>query len=1028
MIPLRLTLKNFLSYRDATLNFQGLHTACICGSNGSGKSSLLEAITWVLWGQSRAAVEDDAIHAGASEARVDFIFQCNQQTYRTIRTRQRGGGAALEFQVAVSFGENGEPSNFRSLTEKGVRATQQLILHHLKLDYDTFINSAYLRQGRADEFMLKRPNERKQILADLLKLEQYETLAEQAKDLSRQFKGQAEQLGQNLQGMQAQLQEREAIAFQQTSLQAELQQLQQAQKEDGDRLQILQVTQHQRQTWEQQLTWQRQQHQNLTQDGDRLQQDLAIIQQQQQQLAQLLAQEAEITAGCHHYQQLQGEEESLSQKLQLHQDAQEQRQQLQSQLAQEVNELNLQLKQVQGQVDALSDSRQDIQQILSRADEVEVALKQLTAARARLQHLDNLQLQVSPLLQRRQSLQTELDRTRARLGARLEELQSTINQLEVQRQRFPKLQQAVMEVAEHLEQLEKKRVRQQRVQEKGLERRSFRDRLQENQREYEAKLGELTQKLQMLSKGTEESGNQGNVDKFPPCPLCDRPLDEHHWYRVIAKTEDQQKELQELFWVVREQLTTCESELQVLRQEYAQLTKELAPYDQLREQRGQLAAQIEATNEAQIRLQQIATETAQLERSLASSDFDVHQQLELQRLEQQLKELNYDEKNHALARGEADRWRWAEIKQAEIKNAQQRQAQIDAQIPDLLAKIAKLKGQIEQLQTNSELAREVAEITSQIAEVNYDRSYHDRVKISLRQAQFWQLRYQELAQAQQQYPQLKQREQELTQGIQIKQQDLQLMAGQIAEIIKQLAQLPDTQQEIQLLDQKMQQRRKQMDDCLGQLGRWQQQQQFLETLKNSAVDTEKQLQTAKRQYRVYQELSQAFGKNGIQALTIENILPQLEAQTNSLLSRLSSNQLHVQFITQKAGRGGKSSAKKTTKLIDTLDILIADAQGTRPYETYSGGEAFRINFAIRLALARMLAQRAGTALQILIIDEGFGTQDQEGCDRLVAAINAIASDFSCILTVTHMPYFKEAFQARVEVRKTQDGSQLSLSM
>jgi exonuclease SbcC len=75
-----------------------------------------------------------------------------------------------------------------------------------------------------------------------------------------------------------------------------------------------------------------------------------------------------------------------------------------------------------------------------------------------------------------------------------------------------------------------------------------------------------------------------------------------------------------------------------------------------------------------------------------------------------------------------------------------------------------------------------------------------------------------------------------------------------------------------------------------------------------------------------------------------------------------------------------------------------------------------------------LAQRAGAALQLLIIDEGFGTQDREGCDRLIAAINAIAADFACILTVTHMPYFKEAFQARIEVSKTQNGSQLSLSI
>jgi exonuclease SbcC len=113
-------------------------------------------------------------------------------------------------------------------------------------------------------------------------------------------------------------------------------------------------------------------------------------------------------------------------------------------------------------------------------------------------------------------------------------------------------------------------------------------------------------------------------------------------------------------------------------------------------------------------------------------------------------------------------------------------------------------------------------------------------------------------------------------------------------------------------------------------------------------------------------------------------------------------------------------------MIDTLDIIISDAKGTRAYETYSGGEAFRINFSVRLALAKLLAQRAGTTLQMLIIDEGFGTQDAQGCERLVAAINAISSEFSCILAVTHMPQFKEAFQNRIEVYKTNQGSQINL--
>jgi ABC-type hemin transport system ATPase subunit len=67
----------------------------------------------------------------------------------------------------------------------------------------------------------------------------------------------------------------------------------------------------------------------------------------------------------------------------------------------------------------------------------------------------------------------------------------------------------------------------------------------------------------------------------------------------------------------------------------------------------------------------------------------------------------------------------------------------------------------------------------------------------------------------------------------------------------------------------------------------------------------------------------------------------------------------------------------------TVAIQISDSSGTRDYEMFSGGEAFRVNFAIRLALSEGLAQRAGARLQTLVIDEGFGSQDIQGRQRLV---------------------------------------------
>ncbi len=1006
MIPLQLTLKNFLSYQNTTLNFRGLHTACICGANGAGKSSLLEAITWVIWGKSRAATEDDVIHGGAKNVRVDFDFRCNNQTYRVIRSRPRGRSSSLEFQVETKAG------SFRSITAKGLRATQEEIISCLKLDYDTFTNSAYLRQGKADEFMLRRPSERKQILADLLKLDRYEELAVKAKDTAKEYKGKIEQLRKSLEPLAVELEQRTEIAAELAQLKQELAQLQKIQDNDRSRLQELQAIEYQRQTWEQQLTIEQTQHQNLTQDCDRATKDINALKGQLISLDNLIQQEPEIVTGYNQLLAWQIQEKELSSKFVTYQEAQQQRQQLEKQLEKQKNELKLQINQLQTRIEGIEQQQQEITKVLSKTEDIEAALIKLEASRKQLKELDKIQQYVSPLIKQKSNLQTQINREEAKLVAKLEQLHNSAKKLAEDIEKAPKQRQQLLTVDAQIEELDKKRVYQKRVEEKGTERKEFRFKLQENQRIYERQWQELQQKLQMLS----------NPDAC--CPLCDRELDERHRNQVVGKTQQQQQEIQEQIWVIREQLSTCDRELQLLRQEYQAISQEISPYDSLQQQFGQLEAQLEATEEIYEQLQVTQEEKNNLELCLQNSHYALELQAEIKQVEEELATLNYDEQTHALIRGEVNNLRWAEIKQAKIEDAKKRQAKLDEQKPQLIKKISDLQTTLEKLHIDSAIQQQINFIEQQIQELKYDRTTHQNLLTSLRQSQSWQLKHQELQKAQQEYPQIQTKLIELEQLLQQRLQDKQSSQEQLQYHIAQQENIADNRQEIQVLDRQIHQRRQQLDELISRSGRLQQSLTQIDNLKIQHQDTEKQLQEYEKQYRIYQELTQAFGKNGIQALTIENILPQLEAEANQILARLTNNQFHVQFLTQRASKG---TSKKKTKLIDTLDILIADAGGTRPYETYSGGEAFRINFSVRLALAKLLAQRSGTSLQMLIVDEGFGTQDAEGCNRLVGAINAIASDFACILTVTHMPQFKEAFQTRIEVYKGDQGSNLQVS-
>ncbi|MHC1740279.1 MAG: AAA family ATPase [Anaerolineaceae bacterium] len=168
-------------------------------------------------------------------------------------------------------------------------------------------------------------------------------------------------------------------------------------------------------------------------------------------------------------------------------------------------------------------------------------------------------------------------------------------------------------------------------------------------------------------------------------------------------------------------------------------------------------------------------------------------------------------------------------------------------------------------------------------------------------------------------------------------------------------------------------------------------------------------------------LERAFGKDGIPALLIEQALPEIESDANEILDRLSDGNMSVRFETQREFKDKKRDDRK-----ETLDIIIHDGSGDRDYELFSGGEAFRINFAIRLALSRVLARRAGARLQTLVIDEGFGSQDAEGRQRLIEAINSVRGDFAKILVITHMEELKDAFSARIEVTKTEHGSRVEV--
>jgi len=178
------------------------------------------------------------------------------------------------------------------------------------------------------------------------------------------------------------------------------------------------------------------------------------------------------------------------------------------------------------------------------------------------------------------------------------------------------------------------------------------------------------------------------------------------------------------------------------------------------------------------------------------------------------------------------------------------------------------------------------------------------------------------------------------------------------------------------------------------------------------------LRESERRLQVLKVLAQAFGKAGIPALLIEKAVPDLEAVANEVLSVLSDGRMSLELRSQ-----GETKAKT---LQETLDIIIADEHGSRPYENFSGGESMRVDLALRIALSVLLASRAGARCELLVLDETCAPLDAQGRALFVDCLQRIAERFATILVITHVEELKELFPFRFEVTKTAEGSRVNL--
>ena len=895
MIPLKLQIKNFLSYGSEiqTIEFGQYPLICLSGRNGHGKSALLDAITWALWGQARklsgiAKADQGLLRLGQTQMMVCLDFECAGQRYRIKREYMQTYGKPV---AIVEFGlYNAEQDKFIPLTDKTIRDTQHKIDQTLHLTYDGFINSAFLRQGQANEFSKKSPKERKEVLGSILGLDQYENIRRLASERIKQTTTYKLHLATLNTKLEHDLSQKQTVQDALNAMINKLRHIGVQEKEHANNQELL----------ERETAGLLQKKQELALQT--FQQEQLIT--EQQSLQRQLREQVSCWRLIHKQQLFNTDYTSLeTQKKQLLDDIKNHQQILQDQL---------QLK----------------QELLNHKETANRLCQEFTEKKSR--EINEKKIAIERLYIEKDHLEKTIKDAHASQIHNQEAIAKTLEEITQYRKKLPT---SVPDLAPIEKQFEK--------------RKEYYQRWIAHANMISAELAAINQKNKLV-----------HDEESPSCPLCEQNLTASRKRFLKNKFEDDILFLKQRF----SRLSTVIKKLKTI----------------LFDQHGNLELIKKQLNEYQLntlKIEELSKKIAMLE----AQDLEIKANLNKY---QELLIILHDTKNK---------------EQASLIELEQ-QNKLD------LLNYAPYKT----------IMHTITTIEQKLAIHHYNTTAHEKAM-------------QQLAIVEKQLESHKKFQDQVV----LQNQRAEHIAGlckQLKKIKIQLNTLDKSLSALRILEREekeLLQRKKMLSEThisiaqereaiLQEKGSLENQKKKLEEIKEEFIRQQQELATCNAIIDDYQAIAMATGKDGIQALLIEDAIPEIEHEANELLAKLTDNQTQL-FI-----ESLRDLKKGGTK--ETLDIKISDAVGIRAYELFSGGEAFRIDFALRIAISKLLARRAGTSLQTLIIDEGFGSQDEEGLSNIMDALYKIQDDFAKIIIVSHLSSMKNQFPVHFVIEKGPNGS------
>jgi exonuclease SbcC len=1004
MVPVRLQLRNFLSYGDnppQEIDLQGVHMAALVGNNGAGKSALLDAITWALFGKARSG-NDQLLRQGANEMSVTFEFEVEGQLYRVRRRfsrKSRTHTVVLEQQLD---GKRWRPI----VTESKVRAVDEEIQRLLGMDYDTFVNTVFMPQGRSGEFMNLDPSERRDLLAQLLGLEDYEKLAEKARERAKTLSGQISEGEKHLKDIESELSQKPQIVAEFEKKQRERDHAEQVLRQMDEEIAHVQRTRENLLAVKARLELLRSEKQTIQKQIESDQKDLNELEIQLQRWQKVLAQEAQIVEAWKKFQQVQQAEQALSEKAKQLMELEQQKHRLEQMILKARAELESRLKANERDAANIEQRLADLKKVIARRNEVERQLEELLKARKALRDWEEKQKQWQDLQQERAILEQTIASEKAEWAQKEGQLSQERKQLEAIIVRTPQIERELRQLEE--------------VRKRFSELQSQLDSARKKREQLSGQLTMLNTRLEQLRKARKETEEKLRLLEEhpgePKCPLCETVLTPQKVASLKRRLGSELKQKDEEIFEAEQEIKAREEELKRIDEFIFQAEKALQKLPEIERRFGEANQRLAEVVEAERKLEALKVELELLRQQ--KTEAEERWQKQRSELDERERAIGYDPDAHRQCQRKVETLLRFEAELEQIRQAEEELSRQQERLERLKAEIAELNRKLSTNDFAHDERSQLDQVNESIRKLGYDSEKHQEIRAWLQKNQHIPQWWQQLQIAREEAPKIQARIEQKKQQIGENEKRLSEIEAQEREKQAQLAQLPEIEERLSELLGRRKARENELQRLNEEVGALRYKLEELSRKEQEKVQLEERLAQMREEKIDYELLAEAFGRNGIPKMILRHAVPWLEDEASRLLARLTGGRMRLRFALELQTQRGTQK--------EDLKIFVSDELGERPYELYSGGEKFRIDFAVRVALARLLAHRAGAPLRTLVIDEGFGSQDKEGLEAIVDTIQTVSKEFARVLIVTHLDELRDYFPALIEVTKGSNGSQCRL--